>query len=222
MAPERKARACIEIGPAALIDQIMEDCRELKRLVKIADMSSTEAEVNKQPKSKVTRASSNALLHEDRNGKPKVATQKPQIVSKGRIRTRANNYNATRHNLQMQINGESCVIYTTTTCTVCTKAEITLKRMGAVFTTVELDKVDSAIKTELIAITGMTTVPQVFIGGEFIGGYSDGGIGGVIPLLKSGKLSALLIAAGAITDEIVKSHATKTTKIRCTKGKCYL
>ena len=228
MARERKARLWIEIGPNVLIDKIMEDCRELKRLLEareMADLSSAEAVVHEQSKSKVARASTNTRVHEERNGQPKVAaTEKPTIATKGikRTRTRAGTYNATRHNLQSQISEESCVIYATTTCPMCTKAKITLKRMGAVFTTVELDRVDGAIKTELIAITGVTTVPQVFVGGEFIGGYNDGGIGGIVPLLKSGQLSALLIAAGAIPDKKVKSHATKKPKLRCTEGKCYL
>jgi hypothetical protein len=39
---------------------------------------------------------------------------------------------------------------------------------------------------------------QVFVGGTFIGGCNDGGIGGVLPLHKSGKLEELLIGAGAL------------------------
>ena len=68
------------------------------------------------------------------------------------------------------------------------------------FTVVDLDVEDGgmATKAELIGITGQTSVPQVFIGGEFIGGCNDGGIGGVMPLKESGKLEDMLIKAGAL------------------------
>ena len=44
--------------------------------------------------------------------------------------------------------------------------------------------------------------------GKFIGGCNDGGLGGVVPLSKSGELSALLLAAGAIQRPRVKSRET--------------
>ena len=49
-----------------------------------------------------------------------------------------------------------------------------------------------------MGITDVATVPQVFIGGEYVGGCNDGGLGGVVPLSKSGKLSEMLIKAGAL------------------------
>lgn len=41
---------------------------------------------------------------------------------------------------------------------------------------VELDEMDegNAIRYELSRITGRTSVPQVWIAGKFVGGYSDG------------------------------------------------
>ena len=39
---------------------------------------------------------------------------------------------------------------------------------------------------------GKTSVPQVFVKGQFIGGCNDGGLGGTVPLLKSGKLQEML------------------------------
>ena len=41
-------------------------------------------------------------------------------------------------------------------------------------------------------VTGKTSVPQVFVKGQFIGGCNDGGLGGTVPLLKSGKLQEML------------------------------
>jgi serine/threonine protein kinase len=87
---QKRMARWIEIGPGILIDQIMDNCRELKRLGevrKIADLSSIETAI----KSKVTRAStSNTLLRTDhRNGQHTVATtEKPTIVTKGTTRTR--------------------------------------------------------------------------------------------------------------------------------------
>ena len=72
--------------------------------------------------------------------------------------------------------------------------------MGAMYTAVDLDDEDNgmAIKAELAGITGQTSVPQVFIGGQFIGGCNDGGLGGVVKLDQQGRLDELLKAAGAV------------------------
>ena len=53
-------------------------------------------------------------------------------------------------------------------------------------------EVTDAQKAELKALTGKTSVPQVFVKGQFIGGCNDGGLGGTVPLLKSGKLQEML------------------------------
>ena len=64
-----------------------------------------------------------------------------------------------------------------------------LKEAGIEFKDVE---VTDAQKAELKALTGKTSVPQVFVKGQFIGGCNDGGLGGTVPLLKSGKLQEML------------------------------
>lgn len=53
-------------------------------------------------------------------------------------------------------------------------------------------EVTDAQKAELRELTGKTSVPQVFVKGQFIGGCNDGGLGGTVPLLKSGKLQEML------------------------------
>ena len=63
------------------------------------------------------------------------------------------------------------------------------KEAGIEFKDVE---VTDAQKAELKALTGKTSVPQVFVKGQFIGGCNDGGLGGTVPLLKSGKLQEML------------------------------
>lgn len=72
--------------------------------------------------------------------------------------------------------------------------------LKAEYTTVDVDLLDDgdAIRTEVYKITGQTSVPYLFIGGEFCGGANDGGLGGTFPLHKSGELRRLLIAAGAL------------------------
>ena len=46
---------------------------------------------------------------------------------------------------------------------------------------VELDEEEGgmAIKAELAGLIGRTSMPAVFVGGEFVGGCNDGGMGGV-------------------------------------------
>lgn len=41
-------------------------------------------------------------------------------------------------------------------------------------------------------------MPAIFVGGEFIGGCNDGGMGGIMTLDKAGKLDSMLKKAGAL------------------------
>ena len=65
---------------------------------------------------------------------------------------------------------------------------------GAEYRVVELNEVQDgyALRAELADLTGRTSVPAVFIGGEFVGGGNDGGLGGVMTLDKAGKLQPML------------------------------
>ena len=69
--------------------------------------------------------------------------------------------------------------------------------LGASYKVVDFneEKDGLALRTELAQITGRTSVPSVWIGGEFVGGYNDGGLGGVATLYKSGRLRSMLDAA---------------------------
>ena len=102
--------------------------------------------------------------------------------------------------VQRQIKMKPCIMFAKSTCPFCTTARETIEATGAMFSCIEMDLEDDgmATKAELIGITGVGTVPQVFIGGEFIGGCNDGGLGGVVPLSKSGDLEQRLIKAGAL------------------------
>lgn len=72
-----------------------------------------------------------------------------------------------------------------------------LDSLGASYSAVELDKVPRgfALKKELSKLTGRSSVPNVFIRGESVGGCYDGP--GVVPLYRSGELQKMLRKAGA-------------------------
>ena len=65
---------------------------------------------------------------------------------------------------------------------------------------VELNDVQDgyAIRAELAARTGRTSVPALYVGGAFVGGCNDGGMGGVMTLDKAGTLKPLLSEAGCL------------------------
>ena len=65
---------------------------------------------------------------------------------------------------------------------------------------VELDEVKDgkAIRAEMADVIGRTSVPAIWIGGDFIGGCNDGPKGGIVKLNDSGDLDPMLRAVGAI------------------------
>jgi glutaredoxin 3 len=60
-------------------------------------------------------------------------------------------------------------IYTRSMCIWCVRAKWLLRWHGASFE--EIDASDEAIRADLLARTGMRTVPQVFFGDVSIGGF---------------------------------------------------
>jgi glutaredoxin 3 len=77
-------------------------------------------------------------------------------------------------------------IYTKATCPFCHRAKALLNNKGAAFHEIAIDS-DPAKREEMIARIGRTTVPQVFIDGQHIGGCDDlhalDARGGLDPLL---------------------------------------
>ena len=67
------------------------------------------------------------------------------------------------------------LIFGKTWCGFSTAAKSLLNQNGAKYTAVELDLREdgAAIQRELSEITGQSTVPSIWIDGEFLGGYSD-------------------------------------------------
>jgi len=55
-----------------------------------------------------------------------------------------------------------------------------------------------ALRAEMGDLVGRTSVPAIWIDGNFVGGCNDGPMGGLVSLEESGKLDGMLSAVGAI------------------------
>jgi len=75
-----------------------------------------------------------------------------------------------------------------------------LEEKGAKYTVVELDLDEDgkAIRAEMADIIGRTSVPAIWIGGDFVGGCNDGPMGGINSLNESNKLNGMLESVGAL------------------------
>lgn len=56
----------------------------------------------------------------------------------------------------------------------------------------------NAVRAEMADLIGRTSVPALWIGGTFVGGCNDGGMGGIVTLDGKGELDGMLKAVGAI------------------------
>ncbi|PKH23596.1 glutaredoxin 3 [Enterobacterales bacterium CwR94] len=78
-------------------------------------------------------------------------------------------------------------IYTKATCPFCHRAKALLQQKGVGFNEIAIDG-DAELREKMIARSGRTTVPQIFIGDKHIGGCDDlhalDAQGGLDPLLK--------------------------------------
>jgi glutaredoxin 3 len=79
-------------------------------------------------------------------------------------------------------------IYTRQWCGYCTAAERLLREKGVAFEQIDCTG-DNEKRRWLAEVTGRTTVPQIFINGQPIGGYDD-----LRALDNRGELDALLAA----------------------------
>jgi len=71
--------------------------------------------------------------------------------------------------------------------------------MGVSFQAIELDQMGDegkALRAQLGVMTGRTSVPNIWIAGEGIGGCNDGP--GIMTLQREGKLEPMLKAAGVL------------------------
>ncbi|KAJ6775759.1 GLUTAREDOXIN 2 [Salix koriyanagi] len=93
------------------------------------------------------------------------------------------------------VSTNSVVVFSKTFCPYCTKVKQLLNQLGAKYIAVELDteKDGNEIQSALLEWTGQRTVPNVFIGGNHIGGCDK-----TTGLHQEGKLVPLLTDAGAV------------------------
>lgn len=91
-----------------------------------------------------------------------------------------------------QISGMAPVtIYTTQFCGYCVRAKRLFETLGYRFEEVRLDG-NWELRERLSRETGWRTVPMIFIGGRFVGGFDD-----VHELHRANQLAPLLEEAGA-------------------------
>ena len=79
-------------------------------------------------------------------------------------------------------------VYTTEHCAFCRQAKALLAKRGIPYDEINLE-MDAEGRAELAARTGMMTFPQVIIGDELVGGYTE-----LAAADRSGRLQELLAA----------------------------
>tara|TARA_B110001469_G_scaffold109860_1_gene111294 strand:- start:576 stop:830 length:255 start_codon:yes stop_codon:yes gene_type:complete len=77
-------------------------------------------------------------------------------------------------------------VYSTAQCPYCTMAKQLLERKGVNYSEVRVDK-DPAKRQEMMTKSRQRTVPQIFINGQSVGGYTD-----LVALDRAKKLDSLL------------------------------
>jgi cysteine synthase A len=95
------------------------------------------------------------------------------------------------------------VLFALEWCEFCWSLRKLFAQLGVPYRSVDLDSADyqqddrgGKIRAVLAARTGQRTIPQVFVGGTWIGGCSE-----TFALAKDGRLQAMLKAHGATFDE---------------------
>ncbi|RME17356.1 MAG: glutaredoxin 3 [Bdellovibrio sp.] len=78
------------------------------------------------------------------------------------------------------------IIYSADYCPYCRRAKALLDSKGISYKEINLDN-DPETKRKIMEQTGMRTIPQIFINGELVGGYSE-----LYQLDQSGKLDQML------------------------------
>ena len=77
-------------------------------------------------------------------------------------------------------------LYTKRNCAFCVSAKTLLQRKGVAFEEIDVEH-DEARRAWLVEASGQRTVPQIFVDGRPLGGFSD-----IDALDKQGKLDPIL------------------------------
>ncbi|KAL7442053.1 hypothetical protein ACHAXM_011280 [Skeletonema potamos] len=111
---------------------------------------------------------------------------------------------AVKAEIQEHINSAPCVMFTWEASPACKKAIKYLDIAGAKYKVVRLDdpwESGNPIRAELGKMVGRSSVPCIFIGGEYVGGF-DGGVGdespGILEMAFKGTLRQKLMAVGSL------------------------
>eukprot|EP00577_Skeletonema_sp_RCC1716_P023397 CAMPEP_0113397446 /NCGR_PEP_ID=MMETSP0013_2-20120614/14387_1 /TAXON_ID=2843 ORGANISM="Skeletonema costatum, Strain 1716" /NCGR_SAMPLE_ID=MMETSP0013_2 /ASSEMBLY_ACC=CAM_ASM_000158 /LENGTH=212 /DNA_ID=CAMNT_0000282035 /DNA_START=21 /DNA_END=659 /DNA_ORIENTATION=- /assembly_acc=CAM_ASM_000158 len=111
---------------------------------------------------------------------------------------------AVKAEIEEQIDSAPCVMFTWEASPACKKAIKYLDVAGAKYKIVRLDdpwEDGNPIRAELGKKVGRSSVPCIFIGGEYVGGF-DGGVGdespGILEMAFKGTLREKLMAVGAL------------------------
>ena len=91
----------------------------------------------------------------------------------------------------------SVLIYLTEWCPFCQRAKALLKKKNVSFTEIDVDD-RPELRSWLVSSSGQRTVPQVFINGQPVGGYTD-----LEKIDRQGKLDVLLAQAPAPDDPVL-------------------
>lgn len=65
------------------------------------------------------------------------------------------------------------VIYTKDYCPYCNSAKALFEEKGVAFTEIDVTNDEEALKEMLTRAEGRTTVPEIFVNGQLIGGYDN-------------------------------------------------
>lgn len=107
---------------------------------------------------------------------------------------------AVRSNVEAFITGNQkqqarVAMFSFSTCPFCRRAKDYLDEKGILYSAMELDELDgnegNQIRAVLGKMTKRTSVPSIFVGGQYIGGCNDGP--GLLSLAESGELDKLLL-----------------------------
>ncbi len=82
----------------------------------------------------------------------------------------------------------SIIIYTTGYCSFCQRAKVLLAKKRAPYTEIDVEGRPD-LRSWLVSASGQRTVPQIFVNGQSLGGYSD-----IAALDNKGRLDELLSA----------------------------
>ncbi len=80
-------------------------------------------------------------------------------------------------------------IYTKSACPYCVRAKALLDRKGVAYEEIDAEG-DPALRDWLVGATGQRTVPQIFVDGRSLGGFSD-----IDALDRRGELDPILRGA---------------------------